>query len=273
MKETIILVIKGIIIGIGKIMPGVSGGMLAISLNVYDKSIEAISNFFKDIKSNLSFLSKLGLGIIIAIILFSKLINYALTYYYLSTMLLFIGLIIGGIPSILKEIKNDIRIKNINLMLIPMIIILGMGIFNNYLELNQVSNSNFITLFILGIIEAISMIIPGISGTAIFMMIGYYNLIIETLNNLTVPTLFMGSIIKIIPFIIGMIIGIIGLVKIINYLLRKYRIKCFYIILGFTLSSIFILIVNVIQNNFSLGEWLVNLVFLGICFIIGRYFE
>ncbi len=273
MRETLVLILKGIIIGIGKIIPGVSGGMLAISLNVYDKSIEAISNFFKDIKSNTLFLTKLGLGIIIAIVLFSKIINYSLTYYYLPTMLFFIGLIIGGIPSIIKETKKEVSLKNINLSLIAIIFILGIGFLSKIFSFNKVDESNFFILVIMGVIEALTMIIPGISGTAILMMLGYYNLIIEAFSNLTVPTLFIDSITILVPFSIGIILGVICLVKVINLFLNKYKIKSYYLILGFVISSIFLLLVNLFKLNFSISTILFNILFLVIGFIIGNYFE
>ena len=273
MKETITLIIKGIIIGIGKIIPGVSGGMMAISLNVYDKSIDAISNFFKDIKNNFLFLLKLGIGIMIAIILFSKIINYALFNFYLPTMLLFIGLIIGGIPNILKEVKKEVNLININLMLIPIIFILLVAILSSHLKLNNVSHSKVMILGLLGIIEALTMIIPGISGTMILMMLGYYNLIIESFGNLTRPDLFISSLGVLFPFGIGIFLGIVFFSKIIDKLLNKYRIKSFYIILGFTISSIGLLLINILKNNYSLNSLIINLVFLGIGFIIGKYFD
>lgn len=273
MRETLVLILKGIIIGIGKIIPGVSGGMLAISLNVYDKSIEAISNFFKDIKSNTLFLAKLGLGIIIAIVLFSKIINYSLTYYYLPTMLFFIGLIIGGIPSIIKETKKEVNLKNINLSLKAIIFILGIGFLSKIFSFNKVDESNFFILVIMGVIEALTMIIPGISGTAILMMLGYYNLIIEAFSNLTIPTLFIDSMSILVPFSIGIILGVICLVKVINLFLNKYKIKSYYLILGFVISSIFLLLVNLFKLNFSISTILFNILFLVIGFIIGNYFE
>ena len=104
--KSMILFIKGIIIGIGKIVPGVSGAVLAVILKVYDKGINAIVNFKNDIKNNIKFLICNGLGIGIGIILFSKIIVFMLDNYYVYTMLLFIGIIIGGIPSITKEITR-----------------------------------------------------------------------------------------------------------------------------------------------------------------------
>ena len=100
------LIIKGFILGVCKIIPGVSGGMVAITLGLYDKGIEAINNFFKDVKKNTLFLGQLGLGLLIAIFVFSKIINYALDHFYLPTILLFIGLIIGGVPNLFKKVKT-----------------------------------------------------------------------------------------------------------------------------------------------------------------------
>ena len=97
------LILKGIIIGIGKIIPGVSGSMLAISMGIYQRLIDSINNFFKDTKNNFKFLLKIGIGIIIAIVFFSKLITSCLNKYYLITMFFFIGLIIGSL--------NDIKIN------------------------------------------------------------------------------------------------------------------------------------------------------------------
>ena len=93
--------LKGFIIGIGKIVPGVSGAMLAITLGVYDKAIQAFTGFTSDIKKNFKYLLLLGIGIISSIIVFSKIINYFYTNHYIPTMLFFMGLIIGGIPGLI----------------------------------------------------------------------------------------------------------------------------------------------------------------------------
>src|SRR5574344_398042 len=115
--DNIKLFLKGILIGIGKIIPGVSGSMIAISLGLYEKMIYSLSNIIKDFKSNSLFLLKIGSGIFISIFLTSKIIILALNNYYLPTMLLFIGLIIGGIPSIVKIAKKEKTRFNILIML------------------------------------------------------------------------------------------------------------------------------------------------------------
>ena len=118
--------IKGFVIGIGKIVPGVSGAMLAISLGVYDKAIYYICNFKNDIKNGFKYLFPLGVGIIISIVLFSKVISLCLNKYYVITMLFFIGLIIGGIPDVLNKVNKN----NYYISIISCIVFTGITIFN-----------------------------------------------------------------------------------------------------------------------------------------------
>ena len=98
---------KGFIIGIGKIIPGVSGAMLAISMGIYDKALNYISNFRENKKESIKYLFPISLGIILSIIFFSKIISISLNNFYLITMLFFVGLIIGGIPSITCKVKKQ----------------------------------------------------------------------------------------------------------------------------------------------------------------------
>ena len=98
--------IKGFIIGIGKIIPGVSGAMLATIMGVYDKAIFYICNFKNNIKAAIKYLFPIGIGVIVSIILFSKIISLCLDKYYVITMLFFIGLIIGGFSFIVNKVNK-----------------------------------------------------------------------------------------------------------------------------------------------------------------------
>ena len=125
-------ILKGFIIGIGKIIPGVSGAILAISMGVYDKSIYYINNFKDNKKDSIKYLLPLSIGIIISIIFFSKIISYLLDKYYIITMLLFVGLIIGTITSITKEInKKDYYLTIISFIIFLSLSLLGAN--NNYI--------------------------------------------------------------------------------------------------------------------------------------------
>jgi len=252
MKKNLILFLKGIIIGVGKIIPGVSGAMLSISLGVYEKLISSMANIFTETKKNLQFLLIIGSGIIISIMLSSNLIMYCLDNYYLLTMLLFIGMIIGCIPNIVETAKINITRKNVILMLLPFIILLLLNIFSN----NAFNVSiNFINLILIGILEALTMIIPGVSGSAILMMLGVYETIIDSLSSLDHLDILL-------PFIIGIIIGVIALSKILNNLFKKHKISCYYVILGFSIATIFILLGNIFVISYSFYELFKGLLFL-----------
>ncbi len=253
MKKNIILFIKGIIIGIGKIIPGVSGAMLSISLGVYEQLISSMANIFKDTRKNIKFLLIIGSAIILSIILSSNIIMYCLDNYYLPTMLLFIGMIIGCIPEIVKMAKKKVTRKNVILMLIPFIILLLL----NVLSKNSFYiHPNFFNLILIGIIEALTMIIPGVSGSAILMMLGVYEIIINSLTS-------FNHLDTLIPFVIGIALGVILLSKILNNLFKKYNISCYYVILGFTIATIFILLGNIFVITYSFYE-----IFKGILFLI-----
>ena len=271
MKEKLILILKGMIIGAGKIIPGVSGGMLAITLNIYDKGIKAISDFFKDIKNNFTFLFTLGIGIFISILTISKLIKYSLDMYYLPTMLLFIGLIIGGIPSVFKEIDDEKSFKNIIIMIIPFLIIFLLSMTSTDSIKNQ--DVSFISLVLIGIVDAITMIIPGISGTAVLMMLGYYDIIINTFSSLTDLSLIVQNLNIIFPFGIGLVLGTIALTKIINYFLEKHRISCYYAIAGFAISSVLLLLVETFKNSYNISEVIISLLLMVLGYFISRKLE
>jgi len=276
MKNILILIIKGMIIGIGQIIPGVSGGMLAITLGVYEKGINAISNIFKDIKDNIKFLFSVGIGILISVIFFSKIIKYSLINFYLPTMLLFIGLILGGLPSLITEIKNYRANTNINKFITTIIFILIIFLSsinsNNNTNLN-ISFLNYLIFFIIGIIYAATMVIPGVSGTAIMMMIGYYETIINIISNLNNFSKTLANIRIIIPFVIGLIFGIIIISKLMNYLLSKHKIKTYYAILGLVLSSVVVMFLQTIKSNYTILNIIISLLFLNIGYFISKKLE
>ena len=233
--NSLILLFKGFFIGIGKIIPGVSGSLIAITLGVYDKLLESISHFYK--KENIKFLIPLVSGIVLAIMLTSNLLFYLLNNYYMVTMLFFIGLIIGG----MSINKSYIKKKNIFYFLIPFMLVFSLCFIKT--DTSVIKSYSFFMMFLFGIIEAITMIIPGISGTAVMMIIGCYGAILNMFSN---P---ISNLKDLIPFGIGLFIGVIILSKIISFLLKKYNNKVNSCILGFTLSSICLLFMKVIESG------------------------
>lgn len=262
----IILILKGIIIGIGKIIPGVSGSIMAISLNVYDKAIDSITNFFNNPKKNIKFILNLGLGILLGIILFSKIINYFLTNYYLYTTIIFIGLIIGGIKEIIKNSNNSI--KGILLTIISFIIMTLLSLLNtnnNYTSRNNIVD--LIVYLISGILEGIGTIIPGISSTALLMMMGIYKYFINSLSNITNLNYIITNIKFLAFFTIGFLISTIISILIINILFKKHKKLTFNIILGILISNILFLLLNII-SYINISNILLSLILLTLGIII-----
>lgn len=191
----------------------------------------------------------------------SKLIIYFLDKHYLVTMFCFIGMIIGGIKPIFNNIYKELDLKKIIYLLFAFfsIILLSMVKFTGN------NTNNIFTYFISGISEAISTIVPGISGTALLMVIGTYNEIMNVFSNLFNFSLILKNLAVIITFLFGLIIGVIFISKLINYLFKKYRTNTYYAIVGFSLASVFLMFIQTLNRRYSISEILLAF----ITFILG----
>ena len=269
MKNNIMLIVKGFILGIANIIPGVSGGTLAITLGIYEELINTISHIFSNFKKNLKFLIPIGIGAVLSILLMSKLVTYSLDKFPIPTTLFFIGLIVGGIPLIFNKVKGKKKeTKNMIGFLIPFVLVIIMAFMkdpSNVVNLNSINPIMFLILFIVGVIAAATMVIPGVSGSFVLMLIGFYKPIMSTISKLTDFSLLGHNISVLLPFGIGIIIGIIGVAKLIEYLLSKHELLTYHIILGFITASIISLFMSLSTYNFNIGQILVGIVL----FIVG----
>lgn len=263
--SNIVLIIKGLIIGLAKVMPGVSGAILAISMGVYDKGINAITRFFDNIKENIKFLFFIGIGIIIAIILGSNIVYFLLNNYYVITMLFFMGLIFGSTPKIISKV--DKSIKGIMISFITFIIITLLTNLN--INNNSVSNSIIIYL-ISGLIDAFGMVVPGISSTALLMVIGTYNNIIYSLSSIENIIINLNILI---PYGIGIFIGIIVTSIVINYLFKKYNKLTFSFILGVILSTLLTLLLKIFSYHINIKDLVIGLLLLSLGIVISCFFD
>lgn len=272
--ENLILFIKGIIIGIGKIIPGLSGSMIMMVMGLYEKGINSLYHFFDDIKGNSKFLITIGSGILVAIVLMSKLIKVLLLNYYFIIICFFIGLILGGIPSVFKEVKGNYNKKNILLFIFFLLLVTSLSFIdtNNQVILGDGLNG-FILLFLIGIIEAATMIIPGISGTAIMMILGLYNILLDLFSNLGNFNLIVSNLKSLIPFGIGLIIGGIVCITVIKYLLTKHKVKTYFVIAALALSSVFLMIIQTFKCNYSTIDVVIGIVLLFVGFNSSRSFD
>lgn len=262
------LIIKGFIIGIAKIIPGVSGSMLAITLNVYDKALDCICNFTKNKKENIKFLTLLSLGIISSIIVFSKIIKYSLSNYYLITILLFIGLIIGSTKKFSEEIKLN---KNSVILIIVSFILSLIGTLL-YIDNSYILRNNYIDkimIFISGFIESLSSIVPGVSGTMLLMTFGTYNIVINIISNLTNINFIVNNFLLILIFFLGTFLGVIITSLMMKKLLNKYKNSTYSFILGLCVANIIVLIIKTFKIEYTFIELIIGLIMAIIGYILG----
>ena len=253
-KIGLINFIKVFILGIANVIPGVSGGTMAVSMGLYELILSSIGNFFKDIKGNFIKLLPIILGILVAIVSTSKLVTYALTNYKAQTLCLFIGLIFGGVSLIMRKIKG--KGSKINYLIFFVIFFFVISL--NFLKtgLIEISFTNmgiidYLLLLLMGFIASSAMVIPGISGSFILMVLGYYDKIIYTVSTITDFSKLGSNLLILVPFGIGVIIGIVFMAKLITNLIKKYETKTYFAIMGFVLSSVVVLLLQLTDFKFT----------------------
>lgn len=266
--DVMILFIKGFIIGIGKIIPGVSGALLAINFKVYERAIEAVVNFFDDWKKNLLFITKLGSGIILSIVLCSNGIMYLLNNYRFITMMFFVGLICGGTYNYATGIKCNYSDVLFMILFIVMLFIISYGnIFNSY-EITHGFMDN-VVFFIGGVIEVMSSIIPGISGTAIHLILGIYDSILMMISKIFDFQYVIMNINLYISYGIGMMVSFIICMIGINYLLKRYPVIFSKIILGLCIYSILMLVIFTFSLKITILNFVLGIMLLIVGLLIG----
>lgn len=256
--------IKGIFIGLGAILPGISSGVICMVVGLYEKLLNSALNFFKDIKNNLKFLLPITSGAIIGIILFSKIILYCFNIIPCQTKSLFIGLLLGSIYILTKQnmdnyIKNNKSVSTS--FFICFLIGLGLIYLEYFMNIGTSSTSaefNALFLILSGFLMSIGIIVPGISSTIILMLLGVYNTYLNALSTIDISIL--------IPMILGIGIGSILFMKITQILLNKFHSETMFGIIGFSLGSVLILFPG---YHFNL-ESSIGLILLYLGFLIGK---
>lgn len=270
-------IFKGMIIGIANIVPGVSGGTLAISMGIYDKLIYAITHLFKDFKKCFKILLPIAIGAAIGIVGLSFLIEYMFDKIPFQTNLLFIGLILGGVPTIYSKVShNKIKVHHIILFLLFFIAILSMSFLGEGKEEAVVitfSTISILKLFGIGIIASATMVVPGVSGSMILILMGYYTPIISTINSFIKNFLqfdisgMLDNLKLLVPFGLGIVIGIFAIAKIIELLFEKFEGEVYWAIIGLIFASILSIIISLDYSQINVLTIITGI----ITFIAGFY--
>ena len=258
--------IKGIFIGAGAIIPGISSGVLCVIFGIYETLLNSILNFFKDWKNNLKFLTPLVLGGLTGIIIFSNIILFFFERYPEITSFTFIGLILGCIPSIFKicNSKEKFKLSYLLFFILSFTLAVFLILLENNLSHNvgiyYGDNFSFEFLLLAGFLMSIGVVVPGVSSTIILMLLGVYETYLYAVSIVNFRIL--------LPMGIGLIIGGFLCMKLIQFLLNKYHSQTYYTILGFVIGSIFILVPRI---GFNMTGML-SILFCLIGFIISSRF-
>ncbi len=227
--------LKGVAIGAGAILPGISSGVLCVIFGIYEKLIDSILGIFKNFKENIKFLFPIIIGGLIGVFLFGNVLNYLLYSFPVQIKSIFIGLILGTIPSLFKEVNLKVSFRLHYVLFL--IFALGIGMFTVFFEKNLGNNSlltfNYPYLIFSGFAMSIGIIVPGVSSTIILMLLGVYSTYLSSVSYIYLPVL--------VPIAIGLISGGIIWMYITKFLLNKFYGPTFYSIIGFTLGSIMVL--------------------------------
>lgn len=281
-------ILKGMVIGISNIIPGVSGGTMAVSLGIYDRMIFSISQLFKNWKASLKTLLPILIGAAFGVVAFTYTIEFLLSNYTFPTALAFVGLILGGVPVLWVSFKAGLKMKNEKLTSKHLIIFVIMFVVVAVLPMFQGSESSFeaiavtpfslMKLFFIGIIASATMIVPGMSGSLVLMILGYYYSIINTITSF-IDALRVGDMETLLPnftvlftFGIGVLIGIFLISKVIEYLFKHYSSLTYSGILGLVLASPFAIMYNTnalsdLSTAKGLPFALIGLVLMILCFM------
>ena len=247
----------GMAIGTGAAIPGVSGAAIAVIFRVYEDIIGAVNNFRKKFGWAMSILIPILLGILLAVAICVVLFHIAFCHFMFVLMCLFAGFLIGSFPGITDEVKGEkLNRKAIVLMIIGAVFVIGLGIASVFSGMNVGSLFEtlpwwlYLVLIPVGAVAAVALTVPGLSGSLILLIIGFYRPLIDFAET-SAKAILKGDASKILPllgvvgcFAIGCLIGVVLVSKIMNILLRKWRKETFYTIIGFIAGSVFVLFFN-----------------------------
>lgn len=283
--------LKGIVIGLGAIAPGLSGSVLLVLFGLYQKTIEAISStvksvlgfigkFFKNIKNlktlkdeketktiweNIKYLVPLILGIGLGAVIFSKIVEYFLTNFSMQTRFTFLGLILGTLPLFYREVKKEGFSKK---YYIAIAAAFAVGVFIFYFNTNlfaPISDPSFLQSIVLGLAVATSYIVPGVDSAAILSALGMYDLWVSTIANFDFTVL--------IPAGIGLVIGVLVVSFIINKLISKCYTLTFSVIFGLFISIIPKVLDESCYNIALNAKTVVSFVLLVVGFVLSLLFS
>ena len=271
MKDLINQILRGVVIGVANIIPGVSGGTMMVSMGIYDTLIHCITHLFKEFKKSILTLLPYAIGMLVGILALASVISWGLENYPLPTNTLFIGLILGGLSPLLKKIdKKKINAAAVIAFIALFALIIWMGFQNkdsiqnaDTIEMNAVQ---MLLMVVMGVIASGTMIIPGVSGSLVLMLLGYYKAVTGALKTVASGLVHFDfaalgqPLLMLIPFVVGIVLGIFGVAKAIEWLTNKYPTATYCGVLGLVVASPISLLIQTDMSGASFVIVLISII-------------
>jgi len=223
----------GFLIGAGAILPGISSGVFCVALGLYEKLVNSILHFFKNIKENIRFLFPILIGVFAGVFILGNILKIVYDKFYVETCFCFMGLILGSLKLVYKQANVN---KFSFLHVLVLLLTFSFGLYLICLETTFISNTVSFSnpyLILCGIIMSAGIVVPGVSKTVILMLLGLYEIYLSAITSLNFAIL--------IPLGIGLVIGGLILLVIMQFLFTNFKSYTYFAIIGFVLSSIFVI--------------------------------
>lgn len=274
--ELVKKILRGMIIGVANVIPGVSGGTMMVSMGIYDTIILCITHLFSQFKKSVKTLLPYLLGMLLGIFALASLLGFLFDHYPLPTNTAFIGLILGGLSPLMRKIER----KKINFgCVIAFAAFFGliiwmacMGPVQNA-ESVTMSVGQMLILLVMGAIASATMIIPGVSGSMVLMLLGYYTPVINALNSFKTAVFsadfaaMVQPLLVLLPFGIGVVAGIFGVAKAIEWLIQRFPTLTYCGVLGLVLASPVAILIRADLAGTTIGMAIISAITFAVGFV------
>ena len=254
--------LKGIVVGLGGVAPGLSGSVLLIIFGLYQQVLDALGTLFVDAKKKVTFLLPIVCGMGIGVLLFSRVLNFFLNQYEIPTRFCFLGLILGTVPLFYREVRKQ-GFSAKYYVVIALAVILGTWIFTlNPNAFPQIDEPTLVQSVVLGVAVAATAIVPGVDPAVLLSSLGFYEMYVRSLAEVDLQVL--------IPMVVGLGIGAIGISFGMSMLFQHFYTMTFSVIFGIFLS----MIPNMLNERCTLGmdaQSVISILVMVIGFFVSYY--
>ena len=274
--ELVKKILRGMLIGVANVIPGVSGGTMMVSMGIYDTIILCITHLFSQFKRSVKTLLPYLLGMLLGIFALAGLLGFLFDHYPLPTNTAFIGLILGGLSPLIRKIER----RKINFGCVVAFaaffgLIIWMACMGPVQNAESVTTSagQMLILLVMGAIASATMIIPGVSGSMVLMLLGYYTPVINALNSFKTAVFsadfaaMVQPLLVLLPFGIGVVAGIFGVAKAIEWLIQRFPTLTYCGVLGLVLASPVAILIRADLAGTTIGMAIISAITFAVGFV------